>query len=284
MGFLAALLSAFSAAAKDIVSKSVSQRVDPDVSTFASFFFAIPYYLVLLALAWITGFESFQVSRYFLMVVLMRGTTDVVAEGCKMRALKHGDVSLVSSFLSLSPIVLAFVSPFITGDIVSGRAFFALVIIVGGSLLLVQRDPLTKHIYQWRGIVYAMCASVAMAVNGCFDRLAALEQGALVSSFAMTAVAGILTFPMALRRHGSKSQLFAEARPFLLRGFFETVFMTSKLWALTVFPTHIVIGLVRLSLPLSVMAGWIFFGEKRTRQRLGAAILIYAGILILVWQ
>src|SRR5438128_5587010 len=51
MGFLAAVLSAGLSSAKDLLSKRLAFRLDGTVSTFASFFFALPYYVVVLAVA-----------------------------------------------------------------------------------------------------------------------------------------------------------------------------------------------------------------------------------------
>lgn len=106
MGVIVALLCACTSTAKDIVSKAVAAKVHPDTSTVASFLFALPFYgLIFLGLLLVEG-EDVSLSRTFLLLVLLRGISDVFAEGCKMRALNVGDVSLVSGLLALSPLIL----------------------------------------------------------------------------------------------------------------------------------------------------------------------------------
>jgi drug/metabolite transporter (DMT)-like permease len=203
MGFLAAIVSALCSTAKDIVSKALAGRVHPDLSTFASFLFALPFYLLIMAISYISGSAAFDFAGPFIWLVLARSITDVFAESFKMKAFACGDLSLVSSFLSLSPILLALISPFVTGDSVSFADMIALVLIVGGGLLLVQRDPASGKVFQLRAVLYALAASGAFALNSCFDRLAVLDSGPIVSGFAMTALAALLTLPLVLRHRGA---------------------------------------------------------------------------------
>src|SRR5260370_9999411 len=111
MGFVAALLSAGFSSAKDLLSKRLAFRLDGTVSTFASFGFALPFYVLLLAVLYLVGVECFEWSSLFLLLVLLRSVTDTVAEWLMMHAFAHGDISLVASFFSLSPLVLIFTSP-----------------------------------------------------------------------------------------------------------------------------------------------------------------------------
>jgi len=73
MGIIATLLAACAATAKDLVSKSVASKVNPDISTFASFLFALPFYAIILAALYLYGEPSGSLSQTFLALVLMRG-------------------------------------------------------------------------------------------------------------------------------------------------------------------------------------------------------------------
>jgi len=65
VGVIAALISACTSTAKDLVSKLVAARVHPDVSTSASFLFAMPFYFLILIVMVGIGGESFSVSLTF---------------------------------------------------------------------------------------------------------------------------------------------------------------------------------------------------------------------------
>jgi drug/metabolite transporter (DMT)-like permease len=282
VGVIAALISACTSTAKDLVSKLVSGRVHPDVSTFASFAYALPFYLVIMVGLTLWGDETLAFSRTFFMLVVLRGISDVCAEGCKMRAFSHGDVSLVSGLLSLSPLVLVVLSPLITGDPVSSRELLAIGCIVGGSLLLVRRDKTSGRVAQPIAILYALAGSFAFALNTCLDRLAVGHGGPVLSAFSMTLCAALLTLPLLFRRPGSVVELRTNTRQFLLRGFFETVFMVAKMIALVGLSAHVVVGLTRMSMLLTVIVGGVMFKEGDRVRRIVGSSIMYGGLLLLV--
>ena len=72
MGFLAATLSAVFSSSKDLLSKRLAFRLDGTSSTFASFAFALPFYIAALVLLYALGLESFERSVPFLVLVLLR--------------------------------------------------------------------------------------------------------------------------------------------------------------------------------------------------------------------
>src|SRR5262245_9161158 len=116
MGFLAALLSAVFSSSKDLLSKRLAFRLDGTVSTFASFGFALPFYVLVLAVLYVLGMETFASSLSCLVLVLLRSITDTFAEWMKMYAFAHGDISVVTAFFALSPLFRLVTSPLITRD------------------------------------------------------------------------------------------------------------------------------------------------------------------------
>lgn len=283
MGVIATLLSACTLTAKDLVSKAVASKVHPDISTFASFLFALPFYGLIFVALYLFGGEWVVFSRTFLLLVLMRGISDVFAEGCKMRAFDKGDVSLVSGLLSLSPLILTVLSPFITGDPVSVSEAVGIALIVLGGLAIVRRDRTTGKVVQPVAIVYALVGSVAFALNSALDKLAVGHAGAVTSAFSVTLCAALLTLPALFRVPAAKGQLGGNARAFLLRGFFETVFMVAKMVALTTLPAHVVVGIMRISMILTVVVGGAWFHEKDRVRRVVGTLLMYVGLIFLLW-
>jgi len=282
MGVLAALLSACASSAKDLVSKALAARVSPDLSTFASFLFALPFYAAILTALCLAGGEQLIVSREFLILVFLRGLTDVFAEGFKMRAFAVGDVSLVSGLLSLSPLILAGISPFLTGDRVRSSEVVGIAVIVFGGLVLIKRDDKTGGLAQWAAILYAIGASFAFAINSCFDRIAVGHAGPVTSAFSMTLCAALLAVPTLRRISSVGIALRSNASSFLIRGFFETLFMVAKMVALVHLPAHVVLGLTRMAMLITVAIGGAWFQEQDRLRRIIGTIIMYAGLLILV--
>ena len=283
MGLLAALLSTIFSSAKDLMSKRLAYRLDGTVSTFASFGFALPFYLVLLAILWLAGVETFVWSRTFLILVLLRSLTDTVAEWMKMHAFAHGDLSIVVLVLSLSPLVLLITSPLITGDPLTVAEVASVFLVVLGSLLMVYRPSGHKGGTQRRGILLAAGAALFFSLNSCFDRLAVERGTPVFSGFAMTLLSALFLVPFVVGRADRLDALRTHWGGFLIRGLMETAFMVCKLFALQTMHAPAIAGIQRLALLLSILGGRVFFKEEDFKRRLAAGCLIVAGVIVIAW-
>jgi drug/metabolite transporter (DMT)-like permease len=283
MGLLASLLSAALSSAKDLISKRLASRLDGTSSTFASFAFALPYYAIVLAVLFLLGQEVFTLSLAFLVLVVLRSVTDTLAEGLKMRAFSHGDISVVASFFSISPLFLLVTSPLITGDQPSFMGVVAVVLVVGGSLFLVYRPSSVGWASQRRGIVLAIGAALFFSLNSCFDRLAVQRGTPVFAGFTMTLLSALFLVPLVLGRRDRMEGLRTHQAGLWVRGLLEVAFMVSKLTALQYLQAPYVAGLQRLSVVLSILGGRVFFKEADFVRRLAAAVLIVGGAMLIAW-
>ncbi len=283
MHFLAALLSAVFSSAKDLLSKRLAYRLDGTVSTFASFAFALPFYVVLLGVLYFLGLEQFDWSLAFLVLVLLRSITDTFAEWLKMYAFAHGDISIVATFFSLSPLFLLFTSPLITEDQLELADIVAVVLVVGGSLLMVYRPAHASWTGQRKGVLLASGAALFFSLNSCFDRLAVQKGTPVVAGFSMTLLSAVFLAPFVLRRDRLQA-LRVHWAGLLTRGALEIAFMVCKLYALQFLQAPDVVAVQRLSLVLSILGGWIFFKEPDIKRRLTAGLLILGGVFVVAWM
>jgi uncharacterized membrane protein len=283
MGLFAALLSATLSASKDLISKRLASRLDGTSSTYASFAFAVPYYAILLIVLYFLGWEVLTVSAWFWVLVVLRASTDALAEGLKMHAFVHGDISIVATFFSLAPLFLLFTSPLITGDPLSIPEAASVILVVLGSLLLVYRPSARGWAEQRKGIVLATLAAVFFSLNSCFDRRAVQEGTPVFAGFTMTALSAGFLLPWVLFSAERQEKMRGERGGLWLRGFLEVAFMVSKLTALQYLKAPEVVGMMRLSLVLSIVGGKLFFKEPDFGRRLAAGLLILAGVFAIAW-
>jgi drug/metabolite transporter (DMT)-like permease len=284
MGFLAATLSAIFSSSKDLISKRLSFRLDGTTSTFASFAYALPFYLAALAVLYLLGLEDFERSAPFLMLILLRSITDTFAEGMKMHAFAQGDISIVATFFSLSPLLLLITSPLITGDPLHMADAVAVILVVAGSLLMVYRPSATGWAKQRRAIVLACGAALFFSLNSCFDRLAVQRGTPVFSGFTMTLLSAMFLLPFVLSRKERLTSLSEHSAGLLLRGALEIAFMVCKLYALQFLSAPDVVAVQRLSLVLSIIGGRLFFKEPDFKRRLAAGILILVGVFAVAWM
>jgi uncharacterized membrane protein len=207
MGLLASLLSAVLSSAKDLMSKRLAFRLDGTTSTFASFAFALPFYVGVLAVLLLLGQEVVTWSLAFLTLVLLRSVTDSLAEGLKMHAFAHGDISVVATFFSISPLFLLITSPLITGDPLSVPGAVAVALVVCGSLLIVYRPSSLHWAGQKKAVVLAAGASLFFSLNSCFDRLAVQRGTPVFAGFSMTLLSAAFLLPLVAGRRDRVQRL-----------------------------------------------------------------------------
>lgn len=276
---LAALAASALATAKDVVSKIVSTQVHPLVSSFASFLFAIPFYLVILLVLWCFGLENFSWQGGFVSYVFARALTDTAAESGRMLALKRGELSSVAAVIALHPLITLFTSPLITGDALNPSIIYGVILATIGTYCF-SRVPVRLDA---KTFLISLITALFFSLNTCFDRLSALSASAAISGFAMNTLAAVLTLPFALCAVGVKSsaiELKTSAKPFLLRGLFEALFMVAKLYAMSSMQAPVVSALLRVSVVFQVFAGRAFFKEEGLIYRIIGSVLIVVGAIL----
>lgn len=284
MGILAALISAFCASFKDVWSKKLSAKVDGSISAFASFAFALPLYLLVLGIAWLLGLETFKVAPGFFFWIFLRSLSDSVAEWCKMHAFQYGDLSVVSALLSLYPILLLFVSPFVTGDHLSMQELLAVTVTILGTVVILYKPRNAEAEISSKGVLFALGAAGCFSLNTCFDRLAVQTASPTLSGFTMALFAAVFLSPLLIRRVGVVAELRAHQTLFFQRGILEVSFMIIKLYALQTLSAPFVVAVQRVSVLISVVNGKMFFQEKHFVRRLIGALLTISGVCWIILQ
>lgn len=281
LGYLAAFLSAVFASSKDLVSKKLSFSVDGTTSAFASFLFAIPYYLLCMVVLSVIGVKWWLYSGNFVGFVVLRSVTDTVAEVTKMYAFMFADISLLACVYAVYPLILLILSPLVTGDPLKTQHVLAIVCIVIGSLIIAVRPDTSVLNAQKKGILFAVVSGVFFALNTCFDRLAAQQSSPVFSGFAMTALSMLLILPFMFKKQRG-AQLVRYSKGFFLRGFFEAAFMICRLWALQFFSGPFVVVFQKLSFVFSIIGGRIAFKEQDFGRRILAGLVVLCGVFLMV--
>jgi drug/metabolite transporter (DMT)-like permease len=284
IGIITTLGAATLASSKDLVSKKLASVLDGTASSFASFLFALPFYVLLLTGLWLMGKESFMITTPFLILVVLRAITDSATEWFKMSAFSVGDISLVAPIIALFPIFLLVVSPIINHDQVSTSGTLAVIVAVIGSLVLVWKPSTGIAKGQGKAVGLGLACALFMALNNCFDREAVKIASPAISGFAMTLLSALLLAPLVIFRRDRLLSLSQNRRPLLVRGFLEVAFMVTKLSALQFLPVQYVSGILRISVVFSMIGGRVFFREGDFLRRLIGALLIVSGVVAIIFE
>lgn len=280
MGPIFALLAAFLATSKDVISKRVSFELTGTASAFASFLFALPWYALLLTIALLCGQSLGDLSRAFFIFVMLRSLTDATAEWCKMSALSSGDLSLVTCVLALTPAFLLITSPLITGEALTPNLISGVLLVVVGALTALYQPSSRKEVYPKRAVLFAFGAACFFSLNNCFDRMAVHHAPPIISGASMTLLSAVILFFAVRFKREPLSGLSLQFKPLLARGFLEVAFMVMKLTALQYLTAPAVSAIAYLSVLFNIISGHTLFAETHFARRLIAGILMTGGALL----
>lgn len=284
IGIASALISTFFASSKDLVSKSLAHKIDGTVSACASFLYALPWYALCMGTLYLLGYNIFNYGETFLWYVFLRSITDTFAELFKMHALKHGDISFIANFLSLAPVFLLFTSPLITGESIHGLGLLGVLLICLATILLVYNPTERAAGIPWKGVMLATASAFFFSLNSCFDRLAVQSGNAIISGFAMTLLSGMFLTPAMLKHKAWQKELKAESKLLHLRGVLETLFMVTKLHAMSFLEAQYVVGIGKIGLVFSIIGGGKVHHEEGYKRRLVFSILIIIGSVLIIFE
>jgi uncharacterized membrane protein len=279
LGSSLAILAALAGSAKDTISKKVSFSVDGTISAFASFAFAIPCYLVLLAFSVWIGWEQPHVGTSFFLFVLLRSFSDTFAESFKMHALSKGEFSSVAALIALHPVISLFTSPILTGDPITRPMIIGVVLAVVGNLIIMTSG---KERPSGRAITYSLLTAFFFSINTCFDRLSVGAGSPIISGIAMNILAGLFLLPTLYFKRNAILELKTHASAFWVRGCIEALFMSLKLNALRFITGPELSALMRSNLIFTIISGNRLFGEVGFWRKLLGALITVLGIVIMI--
>lgn len=279
IGIISIIVSTIFASSKDLLSKKLAGKISGTVSAGTSFLYAVPWYVIFLLFSKIFNENTFQFSGLFFTFVFLRAITDSFAEYFKMHALQSGEISFIANFFSITPLFLIFLAPLITGDQITQGGLIGLVIIVGSTLILLVSP---SHAIPWKGVLYALISAFFFSLNICLDRLAVQQASPIFSGFMMTVFSGVILFIPMIRVSDWKSQCTTNSKILTLRGLFEVIFMTLKLFGLRYLEPQYASGIQKLTLVFSVAIGGKAFNEKEQGKRILASLGIVIGSIVII--
>ena len=199
------------------------------------------------------------------------------------RAYQHGDFSFAYPLARGGGALLAAVGGVLfLADSLSGLAWLAIAIVVGGLASLV-RPGVSRVALLWAGLTAAtigvyttLDAAGARRSSGFGYGIAIVLGAGLVLSAAIVASGRAARLGPAIER---------EWRRFLVGGVCSTLAYSMVLAGARLAPVGYVAALRESSVILGAGAGWLFLHERLGRARLASALVVTAGlVLLIVWQ
>ncbi len=274
-----ALITAFSIATADAISKKALIRSNEYVIAWVRQGYALPFLTVVFFFI-----EIPPLDRTFWLTLLIVIPLDVTAIILYVKAISLSPLSLTIPFIALSPVFVIITGYIILGELPDLSGLFGILLIVTGAYLLNVRA--TRHgvlgpvkaIRREKGSVLMIIVALIYSATSTLGKVAVLHSSPLFFGAFYPFILTII-FTVIAGFKGQLSGVISRPRIFLLIGFFTAMMMLSHFVAISLTDVAYMISVKRCSLLFSVAYGWILFGEKNIAERSIGALLMIAGVV-----
>ena len=294
MGLILAILTSFFSTAQNTAVKKSAINTDVFLVAWSIGAFSLVVILpVFAALIFWQGMPEF--TKDFWLSLIYKTPLMITAYLCYVKAHKHGDLSLISPLLALTPVVILFIAPFIINQRASvGGAFGVVLIVVGAYFLNFSSykeglwEPIRK-LFHDKGTKYMILTASIWGVTSIIDAVgvkgvkgSSLQAGVSWAFFTSLALVFVLT-PFIIRKIRMIFEK-TERKNFFMSGAFMGVAEICQMTAMTMLLAAYVNAIKRFSMVFGVIVGAVLFKEKDIQSRLAGALIMLAGVILIIFS
>ena len=214
----------------------------------------------------------------------------IAAAGCTHFAYKsfltfaydHGDLSRVYPIArGAAPMVVLLAGGFLLADQIAPAEYLG-IIILGAGILLMTRGVFASG-EQRRLVPFALGSACATATYTMLDGMGARVAGDAVAYVGWVFVVDGLLFATGTLAWRGVAILPRRGRDWAIGGIAAAASYGAyaiSVWAMTVAPIALVAALRETSILFAVLIGWLVFGERMTKGKALAALVIVAGVMV----
>ena len=203
-----------------------------------------------------------------------------------MKAVQISDLSLVIPMLSFTPVFAVGSAALVLGEMPSDRQMIGIIVIVLGAFILGRAGAKSgergfKEPGVWIMIAVAFCWAATLT----FDKVALAHASVPMHALCLSLLMGVLLFlTIVLRGASGELKDIAHSRNLYLLAVLTSCLATgAQLVAVTTIKVGVIEAIKRsFGLALSVVNGWLIFGEPPTLIKQISIVVMGCGVLILV--
>lgn len=270
------------------IIKRLTQKTHFLFIIFAGNIFAFPFLVALIYL--MGGFPS--VSPKFYLLMISSSVFDFFAAISSYFAISISPISLISPISSFNPAFTTIFAALAIHEIPSPIKLIGITMIVSGAYLLNVSDikgglflPF-KKLFTNRGVLLSLFAYFIWGITPIFQKQAIFETKPVTPLFASlfgNLIVAVLILPILLIKvKNPLKQLGRTWKWFLLLGPFSALAQWAAFTAVILAPLGLVTSVFKLSVLFTILWGFLFFKEKRIKERLLGGVIMILGTLLLV--
>lgn len=214
----------------------------------------------------------------------------IIAAGCTHFAYKfflcyayeRGDLSRVYPIArGAAPMLVTLVGAVVLADAISSTQYLAIALLAAG-ILLMARGIFTGNENR-RLLPFALASALATATYTLIDGLGARVSDSPAAYVAWVFVADGCFFTLGMLALRGFGILPRDPKAWATGAFASAASYGAyavSIWAMTIAPIALVAALRETSILFAVLIGWLVFGERMGRDKVIAAVIIVAGVIL----
>ena len=281
-----ALISAFTLATSDALTKKALRDSNEYLVAWFRFFFSLPLLLILWLSVPLPELDA-EFYRAFAIALPLEIVTIILY----IKALRVSPLSLTLPFLALTPVFLIFISYLIVGEKVSFLGGAGIFLIAVGSYTLNIRE-IKKGIFEpfrsisrEKGSVFMIGVALIYCFTASLGKIAIEHSSPLFFVITYYIALTICFAPIAFWMGRKELGVFFRDKQFkklVLPGVFFAVMAATHMLAMSLTNVAYMISVKRLSLIIGIIYGYFLFKEENIKERFLGAVLMLIGFVMVV--
>lgn len=277
-----AVLSGLGDSFRDVWSKKIAAEVPQQLVTWSFSVYCLPF-LVIYCWGDFTPNLNLESGLAILLCVVLHCFGGIYL----VKALASSDISLTIPMVAFTPVWLLIMGPLVGEDRPTAQGLVGAIFVVVGSYLIKAprgiKNVLAPFIALLREkgprimLILSVLWSVTASIDRTFAHQVGMKQYALIQMTGIVIAQGIVFW----RQGIPFSLLVTKAKILAPVGIFNALSFIPYLTALAIAPAYYVVSAKRTSILFSVLLGAVVFKEKKTEKRLGAALIMFVGVVLI---
>ena len=259
-------------------------------ATFARFVFAAPLAWAVVAAMLAAGDARPAPDRGFWTIAFLAGLGQILGTWCTVTLFGMRNFAVGIAFTKTETVQVALFSALFLGEAVSAGGFAAILVGVGGVVLLSWPRGARPGVIVNRTLALGLIAGAAFALSAIGYRAAALRLGpehylfraAFTLACVTTMQTAVMLVLLPLAEPGQVGRVLARWRATALVGLTGMLGSLGWFTAFTLQNAAYVRAFGQVELVFSLAAGWLFLGERATRREIGGIVLLAVSLLAIV--
>lgn len=281
-----ALISAFTLATSDALTKKALKDSNEYLVAWFRFIFSLPLLLVL----WFF-IPTPKLDAEFYRAFAIALPLEIVTIILYIKALRVSPLSLTLPFLALTPVFLIFISYLLVGEKVSFRGGAGIFLIAAGSYTLniseIKKGILEpfRSIPREKGSVFMIGVALIYCFTASLGKIAIEHSSPLFFVITYYIALTICFAPIAFWMGRKELRVFFREKQFrklVQPGVFFAVMAATHMLAMSMAKVAYMISVKRLSLIIGIIYGYFLFREENIKERLLGAVLMLIGFVLVV--